>query len=199
MKMNTSPLQQTTEKRKPRLNSPFKSLMQIHWWMALAYLIVFCTGTLMVNLERGQFLRSELYDFHKSIGILTMALLTWRIFTLLQVWWRKYTKRPPKLSPDWWRTFMLHLSLYIFMGVIPISGFLLSNSFKANNVRFFSITLPDIFPKNEAMVEIGRNAHFWLAYTFLVFIVIHMLTYWKVIRANWRRWVNFIGKLQQQT
>ncbi|WP_228016800.1 hypothetical protein [Synechocystis sp. LEGE 06083] len=58
--MNTPPLQQTTEKRKPRLNSPFKSLMRIHWWMALAYLIVFCTGIFMVNLERGQFLRSEL-------------------------------------------------------------------------------------------------------------------------------------------
>ncbi|AIE74037.1 hypothetical protein D082_15090 [Synechocystis sp. PCC 6714] len=153
----------------------------------------------MVRLERGQFLRSELYDVHKSIGVLTMALLTWRILTLLRVWWRKYTKRIPKLSPAWWGTLSLHLSLYVFMWAVPISGFLLSNSFKANNVKFLGITLPDIFPENEAMIEIGRNAHFWLAYTFLAFIVIHMLNYRKVIKANWRRWANFVRKFQQLT
>ncbi|MDJ0796730.1 MAG: cytochrome b [Calothrix sp. MO_167.B12] len=180
--------------RKPRLNSAFKQLMQIHWWMAGSYLVLFCTGSLMARLEREQFLRSELYDFHKSIGVLTMALLTWRILTLLRVWWRKYTRRTPKLSSAWWRTFALHTSLYVFMWGVPITGFLLSNSFKANNVKFFGILLPDIFPKNEAMVEIGRNSHFWLAYTFLAFITIHIFTYWKVVKANWRRWMNFIRK-----
>ena len=179
--------------RKPRLNSAFKELMQVHWWMAACYLVLFCTGSLMARLERGQFLRNELYDFHKSIGILTMALLTWRILTLLRVWWRKYTKRTPKLSPAWWRTFALHTSLYIFMWGVPITGFLLSNSFRANNVKFFWVTLPDIFPQNEAMVEVGRSSHFWLAYTFLAFIVVHILTYWKVVRANWRRFVNFVS------
>ncbi|WP_255356939.1 MULTISPECIES: cytochrome b [unclassified Synechocystis] len=173
--------------------------MRIHWWMAACYVVLFCTGPLMVRLERGQFLRSELYDVHKSIGVLTMALLTWRILTLLRVWWRKYTKRIPKLSPAWWGTLSLHLSLYVFMWAVPISGFLLSNSFKANNVKFLGITLPDIFPENEAMIEIGRNAHFWLAYTFLAFIVIHMLNYRKVIKANWRRWANFVRKFQQLT
>ncbi len=181
--------------RKPRLNSAFKELMQVHWWMAGSYLVLFCTGSFMARLERGQFLRGELYDFHKSIGVLTMALLTWRILTLLRVWWRKYTKRTPKLSSAWWRTFALHTSLYIFMWGVPITGFLLSNSFKSNNVKFFWVVLPDIFPKNEAMVDIGRNAHFWLAYTFLAFVTAHIFTYWKVVKANWRRWLNFLSKL----
>jgi len=61
---------------------------------------------------------------------------------------------------------------------------LLLNSFK-NNVRFFGITLPDLFPQNSTMVELGRSLHFWLAYTFGVHL--HALAHWKVVRANWRR------------
>jgi cytochrome b561 len=162
---------------KPRLNNAFKQLMSVHWWMSSAYLILFVTGTFM-------------YDFHKSIGVLSMALLTWRIFLLLQVWWKKYTKRAPKFTPSWFKTVALHTSLYIFMWAVPITGFLLSNSFRANNVKFFGIVLPDIFPQNQAMAEVGRSAHFWLAYTFLAFIVLHTIAQRKVVRANWRRFRN---------
>ncbi len=148
----------------------------------------------MVRLAREVPLRSPLYDFHKSIGIVTMALLTWRILTLLRVWWRKYTKRTPKLTPQWWKTFTLHASLYLFMWVIPITGFFLSNSYRRNNVKFFGIVLPDIFPQNQAMVDVGRSSHFWLSYTFLAFTLVHMLAYGKVVRANWKRFISFLNK-----
>ena len=83
---------------KSRVNSAFKDLMSVHWWMAACYLVLFVTGSFMARLAREVPIRSPLYDFHKSIGILTMALLTWRIITLLRVWWRKYTQRTPKLT-----------------------------------------------------------------------------------------------------
>jgi cytochrome b561 len=183
-----------TSTKKPRLNSAFKDLMSVHWWMAACYLLLFPTGLLMARLEREVSFRPSLYDFHKSIGVLTMALLTWRILTLLRVWWRKYTKRIPKLTSEWWKIFALHFSLYIFMLEVPITGFLLSNSFRSNNVKFFGIVLPDIFPQNQAMVDIGRSLHFWLSYTFLAFVIMHMLTYGKVVRANWKRFINFMNK-----
>jgi cytochrome b561 len=179
---------------KSRINSAFKDLMSVHWWMAGCYLVLFVTGSLMARLEREVSFRSPLYDFHKSIGVLTIALLIWRILTLLRVWWRKYTKRIPKLTSEWWKIFALHFSLYIFMWAVPITGFLLSNSFRSDNVKFFGVVLPDIFPKNQAMVDIGRSLHFWLAYTFLAFVIMHMLTYGKVVRANWKRFVNFMNK-----
>lgn len=179
---------------KPRLNSAFKDLMSVHWWMAACYLVLFATGSFMARLEREVPIRSPLYDFHKSIGVLTMALLTWRILTLLRVWFRKYTKKAPKLTLEWWRIFILHTSLYLFMWAVPVTGFLLSNSFRSNNVKFFGILLPDIFPQNRAMVDVGRSMHFWLSYTFLAFVVVHMLVYWKVLRANWKRFMNFVSK-----
>lgn len=177
---------------KPRLNSAFKQLMTVHWWMSWAYLVLFVTGTYMSQLDRSVSYRASLYDFHKSIGVLSMAFLTWRIFLLLQVWWKKYTKRFPKFTIAWFRTVALHTSLYVFMWAVPISGFLFSNSFRANNVKFFGIVLPDLFPQNPAMVDVGRNAHFWLSYTFLAFIVLHTIAQWKVVRANWRRFTNFL-------
>lgn len=185
--MTTNPIS-----AKPRLNSAFKQLMSVHWWMAALYLVLFVVGTLMSQLPREVSFRTPLYDFHKSIGVLTMALLTWRILVLLRVWWRKYTKRLPKFSRQWWQTFLLHTILYFFMWVVPVTGFLLSNSFKADNVKFFGIPLPDLFPQNSAMVEVGRSLHFWLSYTFLALIVLHTIAQAKVVRANWRRWQNFL-------
>lgn len=177
--------------KRPRLNSAFQRLMSVHWWMATCYLVLFTGGTVMAQLPRSPF-RNVLYDGHKSIGVLTMALLTWRILTLLQVVWKKYTRRVPKYSAQWIRNAALHSLLYLYMWAVPVAGFLLSNSYRANNVRFFGLPLPDIFPQNEAMVEVGRSLHFWLAYTFLAFIILHMLVQWKVVKANWRRFRGFM-------
>jgi len=179
-----SSLQKVT---KPRANSAFKALMSVHWWMAGFYFVLFTTGTFMSQLPREFPIRAPLYDFHKSIGTLVMALLTWRILVLLRVWWKKYTKRPPKFSPEWFKNFAIHAILYVFMWAVPVTGFLLSNSFKSNNVKFFGLPLPDIFPQNSAMVDVGRNLHFWLSYTFLAFTILHIGAQWKVAKALWRR------------
>ncbi len=183
-------MQQSTAKS--RMNSAFKYLMSLHWWMAACYLVLFVVGTFMAQLPREVSFRGALYDFHKSIGVLTMALLTWRILLLLRVWWRKYAKRFPKFTPAWLKTVALHFSLYVFMWAVPVAGFFFSNSFKSNNVSFFGIMLPDLFPQNKAMVEVGRSLHFWLSYTFLAFIVLHSIAQWKVVKANWRRISGFV-------
>ena len=178
---------------KPRLNSAFKQLMSLHWAMAACYLVLFITGPFMSELPRELFIRNPLYAFHKSVGVLTMAFLTLRILTLLRVWWKKYTKRLPKFTKEWYKNFALHATLYVFMWLVPVAGFLLSNSIRNRNVPFFGIVVPDMFPKNPAMVEVGRSLHFWLSYTFLAFVILHLLDQKKVVRANWRRLKNFVG------
>jgi len=184
-----------SQPHKPRKNSAFLHLMSIHWWMAGFYLILFITGTPMARVPREFFMRSFTYDFHKSVGTLVIALLIWRIAVLLRVWWRKYTKKPPKLTSLWWQKVSLHASLYVFMCVVPMSGLLLSNSYQSNNVKFFGIVLPDVFPENEAMVDLGRNLHFWFAYTFFAFVVLHIIHQKKVAIALWRRLQKTIAKL----
>lgn len=176
-------MSQASKSRKPRKNSAFKHLMSIHWWMFYCYIILFVGGSFMARLPRDLFIRGSLYDFHKTVGVLTMGLLTWRILTLLQVWWKKYTKRLPKYSSEWMQKFILHTLIYLFMLAVPISGFFFSNSFKSDNVRFLWITLPDLFPQNRGLVDLGRNIHFWLAYTFGAFIILHAIDQRKVVRG----------------
>ncbi|MCY7381729.1 MAG: cytochrome b/b6 domain-containing protein [Microcoleus sp. CAN_BIN18] len=177
---------------KSRLNSAFKQLMSLHWVMSACYLVLFIGGTFMAQLPRELLIRGPLYDFHKSVGVLTMALLTLRILTLLRVGWKKYTKRLPKFTKEWYKKLALHGTLYVFMWLVPVAGFFFSNSFKSNNVKFLGIVLPDVFPQNSAMVEVGRSLHFWLAYTFLALAILHILAQQKVVRANWRRLTNFV-------
>jgi cytochrome b561 len=172
---------------KSRINSAFKRLWSMHWIMAICYLILFVAGTLMIRMPEDLPIRESTYTLHKSIGALTMAFLTWRIFLLQQVWWRKYTRRLPQPNSEWIRTTLLHSALYIFMLSVPISGFFLSNSYGSGNVPFFFITLPDLFPENSAVVELARSIHFWISYTFLAFIVLHTLEQRKVVRSLWRR------------
>ncbi|MBW4662135.1 MAG: cytochrome b [Drouetiella hepatica Uher 2000/2452] len=188
----------TAQATKPqsRLNSVFKHLWSMHWWMAGCYLLLFVGGVWMVRMpEDTGALQGNAYTLHKSIGALTMALLTWRIFILQRVWWRKYTRRSPKLTGEWIRTFLLHTAIYVFMLAVPLSGFFLSNSYQSGNVPFFWLTLPDIFPENAAVVELARSLHFWMAYTFLGFIVLHAIDQQKYVRSLWRRSIQALKKV----
>ncbi len=83
----------------------------------MVYVVLFTTGTFMSQLERGVSFRNSFYDFHKSMGVLSMALLTWRILVLLRVWGKKYTKRLPKFSWSWLKTLALHINQSVYFYV----------------------------------------------------------------------------------
>ncbi len=184
----TSQLTPAKKPIKPRVNSAFKRLWSMHWIMAGCYLVLFVAGITMVRMPEDLPVREHTYTLHKSIGALTVALLTWRIVLLQQVWWRKYTHRLPQPTLEWIRTVLLHTLIYGFMLAVPMSGFFLSNSYSSGNVPFFwVVTLPDIFPENAAVVGLARDLHFWISYTFLGFIVLHIIDQRKVVRSLWRR------------
>ncbi|MEM9541637.1 MAG: cytochrome b [Cyanobacteria bacterium P01_E01_bin.42] len=193
--MTISETSSPAKKAKARLTSAFKQLWSLHWWMALCYLLLFVVGAIMADLPREYIVRKHAYIFHKSLGAFTLGLLTLRIFILQRVWWRKYTHRLPKFTGKWIRRFLLHVLIYVFMLAVPISGFFLSNSFQSNNVSFFwMFNLPDIFPENRAVVSLARNAHFWLSYAFLGFIILHGIDQLKYVRSLWRRMTKALAK-----
>ncbi len=181
--------------KKPRLTSAFQHLMSIHWLMAWCYLLLFISGYGIMHIIPNQSaLLAPGYDFHKSMGVLVMALVTWRVFVLLRVWWQKYTRRSPRLTPLWWRKVILHTLLYLFMWAVPITGFYLSNSFLANNVKFFGLVLPDFFPQKQAALPVAGQLHFWFAYSFLALILLHTIEQQKVVKALWRRFTQTLQR-----
>ena len=65
--------------------------------------------------------------------------------------------------------------IYIFMFSVPLSGYAMSNMF-GRGVDFFGLTeLPKIFPENAQMGRLVHDSHGFLAYSLLVFVVLHIL------------------------
>jgi cytochrome b561 len=81
------------------------------------------------------------------------------------------------------------------MLAVPLSGVFLSNSYKSGHIHFFWLaTLPDIFPQNAEVVDFAGDLHFWIAYTFLAFIVLHAIDQRKYVRSLWRRTTQALKK-----
>ena len=63
----------------------------LHWILAVLLLLNFFLGFIMGDLERGP-LRSSLFHFHKSMGILLLGLI------ILRLLWRVINTTPVHLS-----------------------------------------------------------------------------------------------------
>lgn len=163
-----------------------QDLWFIHWLMASFYLLLLAGGIYMTHLGRDVFYRRSLYDFHKTLGVIVMSLLLARITFLLRV--QLNNKRLSQPKKNWMQTFVVHISLYLFMLFVPLSGYLLSNA-GAHDIIIFgtNIALPQLFVKNRQLAILGTSLHFWLSYTFLVFIILHALQQWRYLRGIWRR------------
>ncbi len=170
-------------------------LWSMHWWMAFIYIPVFAIGKYMTDVDNSVSYKGSLYDFHKSLGIFTMILLTGRIFLLLR---KLQQHKPPARRPlskfERFRTVALHSLLYVFMFIVPLSGWISSNLYKSNNVRLFFIPLPDIVQSSKELLEVGESVHFWLSYTFLAFVILHAIDQWKFLKATGRRFFKFMLK-----
>jgi cytochrome b561 len=172
---------------KPRLNNIFKQLMSMHWWMAGFYFILFVSGVTIERIQDGASFRELLYDAHKSLGVLVLILLSWRVFLLVKVWGKKYTKHLPKLTGNWYFKTGLHTLLYLLMLAVPLSGYWLSNAYQANNINLFGIPMPDLFPVDSEAVSQAGGAHSRTSKVFAILIAIHFIAQHKFVKANWRR------------
>jgi cytochrome b561 len=177
----------SAETPKLRLNNVFKQLMSLHWWMAICYLILFPSGIIMAKLEGEVRNRELLFAAHKSFGVLVLLLLGGRVYLLLRVWGRKYSKHLPKLTGNWYFKTGLHTLLYLMMFVVPLSGYWLANAYNPNNASLFGIPLPDIFPVSSDAASQANVAHGVTSKVFAIFIIIHIIAQHKVIKATWRR------------
>jgi cytochrome b561 len=181
-----------------RLNSVFKQLMSVHWWMAICFLFLLVNGIIMSELPREVSFRELMFATHKSVGVTVLLLLGWRVYLLLRVWGAKYRKHLPKLTRNWYFKTALHTILYLMMFVMPISGYWLSNAYRANNISLFGIPMPDIFPLDSALATQLSSVHSRASRIFAVLIIIHFICQHKVVKANWRRFSNWVLKFSKK-
>ena len=145
----------------------------LHWVMAILIIFLLGLGIFMSDfLSEESPNRMEVYNLHKSLGVLVLILLFLRVIN------RLLTHTPPlpfaisalekKLAK------FGHLALYFLMFTTPFSGYLMS-SFAGYPVKFFSFELPNFFQANFQFAGFFAEAHEVSAYSLLTVIIIHIL------------------------
>ena len=144
----------------------------LHWSMGIIFIGLIPLGLWMSGLESSD-LKWTVYGLHKSLGITILGLVA------LRIGWRliNTTPRMPVDSASWEirAAKLTHLSLYVLMLAMPLSGWVMSSA-GGHAVTFFSLFgLPEIVEKNPDLGKLAWNAHGYLGYVAIGFISLHIL------------------------
>ncbi len=144
-----------------------------HWIMALLIIFMIGFGIYITDFAgEDSANRSILFDLHKSLGVLVLILLSFRIIN-------RFINHPPALPQTikkYERIFahLGHFGLYALMLIVPLSGYLMSNSY-GFEVKFFGILLPFITSIDIDNAKIFHDIHEISAFTLAGLIGIHII------------------------
>jgi cytochrome b561 len=144
----------------------------LHWTMAVMIIALVVVGLYMTGLEKEDPSRVNIYAMHKSMGTLALFLL------IARVAWLRITPAPalPRTFSDMEKRIMngTRSLLYLFMALLPITGYTLSVA-GGHPVSFFGLLdLPTLFEKNKALAGLAHETHELLAYAILALVVLHI-------------------------
>lgn len=144
----------------------------LHWFMALIIISLIIMGIYMTEfLAKDATSRSLIYSLHKSFGVVILLLFFVRLIN-------RILNKAPTLPDIFKKSEKIaanigHISLYILMLLMPLSGYLMSNSY-GYNVKLFGLKLPNLISTNYELGPIFSKAHFYLGYFLLLVILIHI-------------------------
>ena len=145
----------------------------LHWFMALCILGLIASGWYMTELDTEASNKYDLYPLHKSFGVLMLIALGLRITIRLQV-----SAPPlPKMLKAWEAraAHVGHIALYLLMLAVPVSGYVMSGSYKdGHGIDFFGLMLPRLVPAGDRLFAISHTAHGLLPWVLLGVIVLHI-------------------------
>lgn len=145
----------------------------IHWLMAVLILFLLGLGIYMTEfLSKEAPNRLEVYSFHKSLGVIALIFIFIRIINRLLVKAPALPKTMPKHEII--LAHLGHFTLYVLMVLVPLSGYLMSNSF-GYPVNLFSLELPSLVSTNFELGKVFSETHEVCAYSLLGVIVLHVV------------------------
>ncbi len=146
----------------------------LHWLLAFLIIGQIAGGIYMEDFLTADsyFSKSEFYNLHKSFGVVIFALVLYRIIN-------RFINKPPALPLSINKferslAHLGHLSLYLLMVFIPLSGYLMSNSY-GYSVKLFTIELPNLVAKNYEIAPIFKALHVNLSFLLIGIIVLHII------------------------
>ncbi|WP_028486180.1 cytochrome b [Thiomicrorhabdus chilensis] len=141
-----------------------------HWISAFLFIGLIALGIYMHELPKSPE-KFELYDLHKSLGIGLFVLM------MLRLVWLKISPNPEQISHNRFEHILAHSVkgiLYLAMIMMPISGWIMSNS-GGHEVAFFNLfTLPNLVGENETVHEIAEGIHGTMGPLMILVIALHI-------------------------
>lgn len=146
----------------------------IHWLMALSIFAMFGLGLYMVELTYYDAWYKGSLDLHKSIGILLLFTLMFRIA------WRFINISPEPADKNLHKTLeiiakLTHVALYLFMFFLMLSGYLISTADGRSIDVFGVFSIPALPIAIENQEDIAGLIHEFFAWTLIIVASVHTL------------------------
>lgn len=153
----------------------------LHWILAFAILGMIGLGWYMGDLPNTATNKGDLYQLHKSIGILILIL------TIARIIWRMINKPPEEVPMEHTQAMVakaVHVGFYALMILMPLTGWVLvSASTRGLPTHVFDMVqwphlplLPDLTTETKkALHPILETSHGKLAWVAIVLLVLHVV------------------------
>ena len=143
----------------------------LHWSIAILIIGLIWLGWYMVDLTYYDKWYNDSLHYHKSLGMLALAL------ALVKIGWQWHTPAPgPVAGLKTWEKAsakVMHYVLWGMMLLIPVTGYLISTSAGKPIQLFNWFELPAIVDVDEELRELAIDVHFYLAYATLFLVAGH--------------------------
>ena len=142
-----------------------------HWGVAALILLQFVLGWLAASWRLSP-TKLDLFVWHKSLGMLILALVVLRLLNRLAA-------RAPALPPGMpaWERAAAHAShalLYGLMLALPLSGWIVSDAAGVPFRIFWRLPLPAIVAPDRQTAELAAAVHFALGIALVALLVLHI-------------------------
>ncbi len=141
---------------------------------AITAVMVFCLLLVGMCLSKvPENYQGVTYMLHKSFGITVFFLTLFRIYFIIKDGRPAYPPHVSKLEA--WFARGVQLNLYFFLIAMPLSGWLMSVA--SNHIPeyfgLFQLNIPGV-PHTKAFTTWMVNSHYWMAWSFAGYIVLHL-------------------------
>lgn len=143
----------------------------LHWSVALLIIGLIWLGWYMVGLSYYDPWYHDSLVTHRALGMLVLLL------AVIKILWTLFSMRPdlPGSLKPWERyaAHSAHITLFVMMLLIPISGYVISTSADATIPFFYWFDIPSLFRVSEQARDLAIAIHYYLAYGTIALILIH--------------------------
>ena len=146
----------------------------LHWLTAVLLFVVIPIGIWIRFFEpANEAFKLRLYNIHESLGVIVFVLVLIRL-------WHRFRHPPPPLPAGTPAAIHMaarvsHITLYVLLVLMPITGFLATNSWGFPLSVFGVLPLPSPVGKDEDLAKILSLLHLCGAITLVLLIGAHLM------------------------